>query len=86
MGGSWVFPAHAGMDRLGDDRLDLVLGCSPHTRGWTGRCPEPGAEAAGVFPAHAGMDRMGGGYGGDSDQCSPHTRGWTGNVHCKSRK
>ena len=30
--------------------------CSPHTRGWTGKLAQAGADVN-VFPAHAGMDR-----------------------------
>ena len=31
----WLFPAHAGMDRVMVNRSQSVLACSPHTRGWT---------------------------------------------------
>ena len=73
----FVFPAHAGMDRIRTSRFRPKAWCSPHTRGWT----EGGSARVGhgrVFPAHAGMDRRASAGRGWRRSCSPHTRGWTG--------
>ena len=116
-GSQYVFPAYAGMDRLGDGWLAVPgrvprlrgdgpfgmngmltrIECSPPTRGWTDAPASPHVHAF-VFPAYAGMDRRSGqpartrlrvprlrGDGPvisspdpERHGCSPPTRGWTG--------
>ena len=73
---SSLFPAHAGMDLIGQF-IQVGPEPVPRTRGDGPVLTPPSTEDHPLFPAHAGMDRP-----AELDPrlvflCSPHTRGWT---------
>lgn len=61
---------------MADAETAPVVGCSPHTRGWS-QVGEVVLCGALVLPAHAGVVPGGGSGGRSGPGASPHTRGWS---------